>query len=140
MKYEFIDEGIDNHILKYGDKEYKFKSTTEITSKMQSYIKNGRLKMIRDLAKDGMTIDDLIVEKKKDGKTYRDESNKIAYEKMYENDAMNEVFDEVCKETFGMDLVTLATDVGLTTEEEALKFGSKLMEKLLGQTPSTKQQ
>lgn len=136
MKYEFIDEGIDNHILKYGDKEYKFKSTTEITSKMQSYIKNGRLKMIRDLAKDGMTIDDLIIEKKKDGKTYRDESNKIAYEKMYENDAMNKVFDEVCKETFGMDLVTLATDVGLTTEDEALKFGSKLMEKLLGQTPS----
>lgn len=139
MKYEFIDKDLDTYILKYGDKEFEFKSSIGITSKVQSYIKQGRLKMLRDLAKDGMTIDDLIIEKKKDGKTYRDETNKIAYEKMYTDEAMLDVLNDVCLETFKMDLTELILDIGLITDDEGLEFGTLLMEKLLGKksTPST---
>ena len=136
MKYEFIKKDIDTTILKYKDKEFEFKSTVELTSKIQGYIQQSRLKMIRDLAKEGMTIEDLIVVKEKDGKTYRDETNRLALEKQYEDNAVNDVINEICEKTFKMKLADLIMDIGIIEEKEAIVFTGELFNKLLGKSPS----
>lgn len=136
MKYQFISKDIDTSILKYNDKEFEIKSTINLTSKMQGYIKQSRMQMIKDLAKDGMTVEDLIVEKEKNGKKYRDESNKTILEKEYQEAALLEVMDDLCLTTFNMKLADLLTDIGLEDENEISVFVSELSNKMMGKTPS----
>lgn len=135
MKYEFIEKDIDTTILKYKEKEYEFKSTLSLTSKIQNYIKLSRTKMIIDLSKQGMTVEDLIITRTKNGKTYRDETNKIELEQQYMDSAINDVIDEICEEIFGLKIADLIIDIGLESEEEAATFGSQLFNRLMGKTP-----
>ena len=68
MKYEFIKVDEDTSKLKYKDKEFEIKRNVKLVSEMQELIKKSRLKMIMDLAKDGISIDSLTIERKKMGK------------------------------------------------------------------------
>ena len=67
-KYEIIKDGLDNYILKYKDKEIQFNSTVNLVSKLQDITRQARMRMITDLAKEGKTIKDLIVETEENGK------------------------------------------------------------------------
>ena len=104
---------------------------------MQKLVMKSRIKMIQDFAKDGISIKDLTIEIKKDGKTYYDNSNKIELEKVYQEQEYLLFFDEKCQEIFDMDLQELIADIGLT-EEETEKFGKDLMNHLSGKTPLPK--
>lgn len=137
MKYEFIRLDDDNIKLKYKDKEYDFKVNVKLISEMQKLVMKSRIKMIQDFAKDGLSIKDLTIEIKKDGKTYYDNSNKLELEKVYQEQEYLLFFDEKCQEIFGMDLQELIDDIGLT-DEEAEKFGKDLMNYLSGKTPLPK--
>lgn len=124
-KYEIVKEGLDNYILKYKDKEIRFKSTVNIVNKLQETTKKARMQLVMDLAKEGKTIKDLIVETEKDGKIIQDHSNKDFVEEGYIQQAQTETFLEVIKEMLGVPLEDIVLDIGLT-EKEVEEFGVEL--------------
>ena len=63
MKYQFIKKDLDTYILKYGDKEIEFNTTIGIASRIQKHQEMAESQMILDLAKQGMTVNDLKIEK-----------------------------------------------------------------------------
>lgn len=128
-KYEFIKNGVDDYTLKYKDKEINFKSNVDVVNRLQDTVASGRMKMIKDLAKEGLSIKDLTIETKKDGKTYYDNTNKVELENTYIQQEQGRVFKEIIKEVFGMDITELFLDIELDeseTEEFAKEFGEIL--------------
>ena len=132
MKYEIVKLGMDEYELKYKDKSIKFNSKVEFVNDLQNATKNARLKMVKDLAKDGLTIKSLVVEQHKDGKTYVDNSNKEFMEEAYIQETQSEIFQDVIKKMLGMDLTELTLDIGFETEEEVTKFGEDIGNVLMG--------
>ena len=63
--YEIIKNGTDDYTLKYKDKELNFKSDISIMKDMQSISKRARVKMVTDLAKQGVSLKDFTIEKKR---------------------------------------------------------------------------
>ena len=135
MKYEFIKVDEDTSKLKYKDKEFEIKRNVKLVSEMQELIKKSRLQMIMDLAKDGISIDTLTIEKKENGKTYYDNSNRLAIEKIYQEQATLDYFNSLVERITNMTLENLLLDIGLTTEKEGEQFSKELMECLTGNIP-----
>ena len=134
MKYEIIKNGTDDYTLKYKDKSFNFSTDLRIMSKMQSANKTARTKLVMDLTKQGISMKDLTITKKENGKTYLDNSNKVELEKAYIDEETANVFSEICEEKFGMDLTTLIMDIDLD-ETEMEKFATELVQALTGKTP-----
>lgn len=137
--YEIIKNGTDDYTLKYKDKELKFHSDLSIIKDMQSIAKRARLKMIKELSKEGISLKEFVIEKKENGKTYLDNSNKAELERTYINEETAIVFNEIIQKQFKMDLMELITDIGLETEEEVEKFSTELSSALIGKTPSKRE-
>lgn len=137
MKYTFsIDEDIVS--LKYKDKEFKFKVNVQLVSEMQGLIMEARKRIIEDYAEKGKSVSSLTIETKKDGKTYLDNSNMLELEKIYQAEIQIEFFDKKCLEYFGMNLASLMMDIGLSSEQEGVKFSEDLMTYMSGNTPRGK--
>lgn len=138
MKYQIIKNDLDDYTLSYKDKVFNYKSDVELTSKLQEAPKKARIKMLTDLANEGISLKKFTIEEKKDGKTYLDNTNKNELEKTYIGEAMLEVIDNTCKKVFDMTFSELMLDVGLETQEEQDKFASELGSSLMGKFPSSK--
>ena len=136
MKYQIIKNGTDDYILQYKDKSFNYKPDVELMSKLQSAPKKGRLKMLKDLANEGLSLKKFTIEEKKDGKTYYDNTNKNALEQEYIGEAMLEVIDETCKKSFNLSFAELLADIGLDNDAEQEKFSKELGASLMGNTPS----
>lgn len=134
-KIEYVDE--DKRVLKYKDKELEFTKDVELVSKFQELPKRTKTRMIVDLAKQGISINDLVIKTQKDGKTIEDHSNEDAIYKMYQGEEMLKILDEICTKYFNMTVVKLIEDMELTKEQE-LKFGGDLMEALIGEISKKK--
>lgn len=134
MKYEFVSTGIDDIELRYKDKTFKFKRDVNLVREMQSIVKNARLKMIKELSSQGVSLKDLVIEKKEGSKTFYDNTNKEELEQTYQNEATLEFFDKKCVEYFKNDLASLINDIGLTEEEEITNFSSEFVNILTGNT------
>ena len=131
-KYEFIKNGVDDYTLKYKDKEINFKSNVNIVNNLQDSISKARMNMIKDLAKEEMTIKDLIIERKENGKTYYDNTNKEELEKAYLEKEQSKVFIEIIEKLFGMSVEDLFIDMELTSVEESTQFSEELGKILVG--------
>ena len=131
MKYEIIKEGLDDYILKYKDKKIRFKSTVNIVNRLQETTKKARMQMVMDLAKEGKTIKDLIIETEVNGKTIQDHSNKDFIEEGYIQQVQAEAFNNIIKEMLGMSLEELVIDIGLN-EKEIEKFGEDIGKCIVG--------
>lgn len=134
-KYEFIKNGMDDYTLKYKDKEIQFCSKVEFIKELQEVQKNARLKMISDLAKEGMSIQDLIIKKTEGAKTIEDHSNKDYVEQGYIQQEQVKVIDNICKKLFNMDASTLILDLGFTDEKEVEDFYKEFGDILAGSLP-----
>lgn len=134
-KYEFIKNGLDDYTLKYKDKEIQFCSKVEFIKDLQEVQKNARLKMISDLAKEGMSIQDLIIKKTEGAKTIEDHSNKDYVEQGYIQQEQVRVIDNICKKLFNMDASTLILDLGFTEEKEVENFYKEFGDILAGSLP-----
>jgi hypothetical protein len=132
MKYEFIQTGTDDIELKYKDKSFKFKRDVNLIREMQNIIKEARLKMIKDLSSQGISLKDLVIERHEGNKTYYDNTNKEEMEQVYQNEATMEFFNNKCMEFFNNDLSGLILDIGLTEEEEITNFSSEFVNILTG--------
>ena len=137
MKYTFTVED-DNVCLKYKDKEFNFKVNVKLISEMQGIVMEARKKLIQEFSKTGQSIKDLTIEKKENGKTYYDNTNKLELEKIYQEELTIEFFNKKCETYFGMDLATLMLDIGLETEDEGAKFSTDLIAYMSGNIPSRK--
>lgn len=134
-KYEFIKNGLDDYTLKYKDKEIQFCSKVEFIKELQEAQKNARLKMISDLAKEGMSIQDLIIKKTEGAKTIEDHSNKDYVEQGYIQQEQVRVIDNICKKLFSMDASTLILELGFTDEKEVEDFYKEFGDILAGSLP-----
>ena len=134
-KYEFIKNGLDDYTLKYKDKEIQFCSKVEFIKELQEVQKNARLKMISDLAKEGMSVQDLIIKKTEGAKTIEDHSNKDYVEQGYIQQEQVRVIDNICKKLFNMDASTLILDLGFTEEKEVEAFYKEFGDILAGSLP-----
>lgn len=135
MKYQFIKVDEDTTKLKYKDKEFEIKRNVKLISEIQALVMQSRVQMIQDFAKKGISIKDLTIETKENGKTYYDNSNKAELEKIYQEQATLNYFNKKYEEMFGMDMATLIQDIGLTTEEEVSKFSEDLVKQINGNIP-----
>ena len=137
MKYKF--ERIDNDTTKlsYKDKEFEFKRDVDLTKRMQSLYIKARTKMMVDLAKEGISKKDLVIERKENGKTYYDNTNVTEIENTYIQMASLDLYNEISEKYTKMDLQTLMEDIGLD-ENEAEEFGVGFSKALQGdvKTPS----
>lgn len=140
MKYKF--EKIDNDTtrLSYKEKEFKIKRDVELTKKIQGIYMKARTKMMVDLAKEGITKKDLVIERKENGKTYYDNSNITEIEQNYIQMASLDLYNEICKSSTDMAIDELMEDIGLN-ENEAEKFGNEFSLAIQGKTktPSKEQ-
>lgn len=134
-KIEYVDE--DKRVLKYKDKELEFTKDVELASKFQELAKRTKTRMIVDLAKQGISVNDLVIKTEKDGKTIEDHSNEDAIYNMYQGEEMLKILDEICIKYFNMTVVELVKDMELTKDQE-FKFGGDLMEALIGKQESPK--
>lgn len=135
MKYQFIKVDEDTTKLKYKDKEFEIKRNVKLVSEIQALVMKARVKMIQDFAKQGISVKDLTIETKKDGKTYYDNSNKAELEKIYQEEVTLEYFNNKYQELFGMDMTGLIQDIGLEKEDEISKFSEELVQCLNGSIP-----
>lgn len=136
MKYEIIKNNVDDYTLKYKDKEFNYKSDIELISKLQEAPKMARIEMLKDLAKDGISLKEFTIEEKKNGKTYFDNTNKQELENTYIQNKMVEIINDVCKKNFNLGLTELIMDIGIESQEEQEKFAGELGASLMGKTPS----
>lgn len=136
MKYQIIKNGIDDYTLKYKDKEFNYKPDIELMKNLQEAPKNARIKMLKDLAKDGISLKQFTIEEKKNGKMYFDNTNKNELENTYIQNEMLEVINNSCKRIFNMEFIELLTDIDLESQEEQEKFSAELGASLMGKTPS----
>lgn len=135
MKYQIIKNGTDDYTLKYKDKEINFYADINLIKEIQSANQKAKVRMIMDLSKQGISLKEFVIEEKKDGKTYYDNTNKKELINSYVEEETTNVFNKICKDKFGLELIELIQDIGLN-EDEIEKFSKELSEALLGKTPS----
>lgn len=138
MKYKFEKLSEDNYKLTYKDKEFTFKSSVKIISELQSLIVSARKTMITDLAKNGSSIKELTKEVKENGKTYYDNSNAKELEKVYQEEATMNYFNDKSVQLFNMELQDLFNDIGLEEANEIQQFTTELVQCLSGKSIPTK--
>lgn len=137
-KYEFKKIDADTTELKYKDKTLTIKRNVELIKKLQTVNAKAKTKMFIELSKQGITKDDLTIKKVEGNKTYYDNSNVLAIEEQYVNEATLEVIDDVCLGMFDMSLTDLILDMELD-EKDTEQFGVEFVSILTGQkleTPS----
>lgn len=134
-KYVFIKNGMDDYTLKYKDKGIHFCSKVEMVKDLQEVTKNARLEMVTDLAKKGMTIQDLVKEHKEGSKIIYDHSNKDFIEQGYIQQEQAKVVDKICKQVFGMDSSAIILDIGFTEEKEVEEFYKEFGDILANSAP-----
>lgn len=136
-KYKLTKISMDQYTLEYKDQKIEFNSKVDYVSKLQEANKRARMQMIKDLSRDNMSIKDLTIEIKKDGKTYYDNSNKEFIEQGYIQEAQTEIFQDIVKEMMGKTLTDLVLDMELN-ETEVEEFGKEIGNILVGKDPSGK--
>jgi hypothetical protein len=135
QKYEIVKNELDSYTLKYKDKSFEFHSDIDLKRKMQGVYKTARLKMLKDLSSEGISLKSFTMEEKKGGKTYYDNTNKKELEQAYIDEETANVFNNICQDNFGMDFTDLITDIGLE-EDEIEEFSKELAQALNGNFPS----
>jgi hypothetical protein len=131
MKYEFKTIDADTSELVYRDKSFIITRDIGLMKEMQSAVFKAKKKLVFDLAKEGLTKNDLVIIKKEGNKTLEDNTNVVALEEEYINEATMNMFDELCMRFFNMGITELVQDIGLT-EDESEAFGIALMTSFTG--------
>lgn len=121
--------------------EFEIKRNVELLKELTSATHKSRNRLIKDLAKEGLSKSDLVKEIKKDGKTYYDSSSWDELEQSYYEEENQIILSEIVEKITGKDIITLVVEMGLN-EKEIEDFSIKLVEALTGtktDTPSKKQ-
>ena len=126
VKYDIIKNGMDDYTLKYKDKVINFHSKVGIVKELQTINKKARLLMVKDLAEQGMTINDLVKETKQGEKTIYDNSTRNFVEEGYIKDLQSQIFLKAIEEMLGISLEQLLVELEVKTQEESEKLSVEL--------------
>lgn len=131
MKYTFKNIDADTTELSYKDKHFEIRKDVDLMKRMQGLSVKARTNMMIDLSKQGISKQDLVLEKKEGSKTIYDNSNLLEIEQEYYNLASVELIDELSQKYFDMGLIDLLQDIGLK-EDEVEEFSKNLMSAFSG--------
>ena len=131
MKYEFKKVDSDTTLLTYKDKQFEIKKDVELLSKMEELQVRAKRRMIADLAKDGLTVNDFQVERKEGNKTYVDKSNLISLQQDYLDIVSNEILSEIAMKYTNMSLVDLLKDVEINISDLGISEQKKFIQDFL---------
>lgn len=138
MKYEFVKVDDDTTKLKYKDKEFEIKKTVGLLEKLQKVNNKAKLSMMKALTEQGMTANDLIVERKEGNKTIVDKSNLIELEQYYIGVESQNIYDDILKESTGMTLAEILLDIDLDyNDQNVVKDFMVELTKSISITPKT---
>ncbi len=138
MKYQFIKVDDDTTKLKYKDKEFEIKKTVGLLEKLQKVNNKAKLSMMKALTEQGMTANDLIVERKEGNKTTVDKSNLIELEQYYIGVESQNIYDDILKESTGMNLAEILLDIDLDyNDQNVVKDFMVELTKAISITPKT---
>lgn len=104
----------------------KFKRDVKLAKGIQEITPNARLKMIKFLKEKGMTKDDLIEKKVKNGKIIYDETAYRELENGFIRDETINFTYELFNLVFGKTPEDLAAYLGITNEEESNRLGVEI--------------
>lgn len=116
--------------------EFEIKRTVELLKELTSATHKSRNRLIKDLAKEGLTKSDLVKEVKKDGKTFYDSSSWDELEQSYYEEENQIILSNVIEKITGYDLITLIMSMELT-EKEIETFSTELVLALTGTKTDT---
>lgn len=136
MKYKFTKINDDTIELTYKDKKFEIKKDVESLIKSQNVYNEARTKMLLDLAKKGISIEDIKIKKEVDGKTLVDESTLKELESLYIDAEQRMLFENASKKYFNMSINELVYDMELEPKE-AEKFGKELAMAMAGSVEET---
>ena len=125
--YEFIEVDKDTTKLKYKDKEFLIKRDVGLLKDLQSINVKAKRRMVMELAKEGLTTKDLVIEKNINGKKILDNSNLTEMENSYVQQESLNVFDNLVNKFCGMSIAELIMDIGILDEKQSEDFGNKLI-------------
>ncbi len=125
--YEFIEVDKDTTKLKYKDKEFLIKRDVGLLKDLQSINVKAKRRMVMELAKEGLTTKDLVIEKDINGKKIMDNSNLTEMENSYVQQESLNVFDNLVNKFCGMSIAELIMDIGILDEKQSEEFGNKLI-------------
>jgi len=125
--YEFIEVDKDTTKLKYKDKEFLIKRDVGLLKDLQSINVKAKRRMVMELAKEGLTTKDLVIEKDINGKKIMDNSNLTEMENSYVQQESLNVFDDLVNKFCGMSIAELIMDIGILDEKQSEDFGNKLI-------------
>jgi hypothetical protein len=117
-------------------KEFEIKKTVELLKELTSATHRSRNRLIKDLAKEGLSKSDLVKETKKDGKTYYDSSSWDELEQSYYEEENQIILSNVVEKITGYDIITLVVEMGLS-EKEIEEFSTELVVALTGSKVDT---
>ena len=135
MKWTIRKEGIDNYFLEYKDKILPFHSNVGMVNDLQGAIKKARLRLIKELKDQGMSLSDLTTKKEENGKVIYDTSDRQYIEEVYINEEYQKALEKIIQDSFGMNYLDLLNDIGIETEEESKEFFGEIGNCLIGRTP-----
>lgn len=127
-QFEIKKLGEDEWELKslVNDNSIKFKRNVKLAKGIQEITPNARLKMIKFLKEKGMTKDDLIEKKVKNGKIIYDETAYRELENGFIRDETINFTYELFNLVFGKTPEDLAAYLGITNEEESNRLGVEI--------------
>lgn len=117
-------------------KEFEIKRTVELLKELTSATHRSRNRLIKDLAKEGLSKSDLVKEVKKDGKTLYDSSSWDELEQSYYEEENQIVLSNIVEKITGYDLISLVVEMGLN-EKEIQDFSTELVVALTGTRTDT---
>ena len=135
MKWTIRKEGIDNYFLEYKDKILPFHSNVGMVNELQGAIKKARLRLIKELKDQGMSLSDLTTKKEENGKVIYDSTDRQYIEEVYINEEYQKALEKIIQDSFGMSYLDLLNDIGIETEEESKDFFGEIGQCLVGRTP-----
>lgn len=127
-QFEIKKLGEDEWELKslVNDNSIKFKRNVKLAKAIQDITPNARLKMIKFLKEKGLTKDDLIEKKVKNGKIIYDETAYRELENGFIRDETINFTYELFNIVFGQNPEDLAAYLGITNDEESNRLGVEI--------------
>lgn len=135
-----IDEDTYKVTSLVNGKELEFKKNVELARKLSNVNADARIKMIKYMKENGITKDDLIEKRNRNGKIYYDETNYRMLEQGFITDNALELARNVFKTLFNIPVEDAVIYLEISSDKESNRLGNELRAILLGEKTPKKSQ
>ena len=134
-----IDEDTYKIVSLVNNEELTFKKNVELAVKLSNITADARIKMIKYMKDKGISKDDLIMKRVKNGKTYYDGSGYRLLEQGFIRDCTAELMFDLFNILFNMSPEAVIEKLGIT-EDDSVRFGTEIRQIILGEKTPKKSQ